>query len=78
MVAPADVYGAAMEEAGRFANGPTLAYAAAKRALAASDLPLPAGLDVEREVFVPLFATRDQEEGMRAFLDKRDPEFEGR
>jgi enoyl-CoA hydratase len=35
-------------------------------------------LRVEREAFVALFATRDQEEGMRAFLDKREPRFEGR
>jgi len=27
---------------------------------------------------VGLFDTRDQEEGMRAFLEKRDPMFEGR
>jgi enoyl-CoA hydratase/carnithine racemase len=79
VVLPEDVYGAAREEAHRYASGPTRAYAAAKRALAAaSDLPLPEGLELEREVFVPLFATRDQEEGMRAFLEKRDPEFEGR
>jgi enoyl-CoA hydratase/carnithine racemase len=68
-----------MEEAARFARGPTRAYAAAKRALAAAaDLPLERGLEVERELFVPLFATRDQKEGMRAFLDKREPGFEGR
>jgi enoyl-CoA hydratase len=35
-------------------------------------------LGVEREAFVALFETRDQEEGMRAFLDKREPRFEGR
>jgi enoyl-CoA hydratase/carnithine racemase len=79
-VAPAGgAYPRALEEARRLAGGPTLAYAAAKRALAAAgDLPLERGLEVEREVFVPLFATRDQEEGMRAFLERREPRFEGR
>ena len=61
-----------------FAAGPMNAYAAAKRALAAADRPLAEGLAVEREAFVPLFATRDQEEGMRAFLEKREPRFGGR
>jgi enoyl-CoA hydratase/carnithine racemase len=73
-----DVRALALEHATAFANGPTLAYAAAKRALAASDGLLDQGLAVEREAFAPLFATRDQKEGMRAFLDKREPEFEGR
>jgi enoyl-CoA hydratase/carnithine racemase len=73
-----DVRALALEHATAFANGPTLAYAAAKRALAASDGLLEQGLAVEREAFAPLFATRDQKEGMRAFLDKREPEFEGR
>jgi len=79
-LAPAgDAYVAAYRRASQFAQGPTLAYAAAKRAIAAAgDGGLARGLDVEREVFVPLFGTRDQEEGMRAFLEKRDPNFEGR
>ena len=79
VVAPGDLYAEALAEARRFAGGPTLAYAAAKRALsAAGDGELERGLRVERDAFVPLFATRDQEEGMRAFLEKRDPNFEGR
>ena len=73
-----DVYALAVEHATAFAKGPSLAYAAAKRALAASDRPIEQGLAVEREAFVALFATRDQQEGMRAFLDKREPKFEGR
>ena len=73
-----DVHALAIEHATAFASGPTRAYAAAKRALAASDRPLEQGLAVEREAFVQLFATRDQKEGMRAFLDKREPGFEGR
>jgi enoyl-CoA hydratase len=32
---------------------------------------------VERRNFVLLFDTQDQEEGMRAFLDKREPKFRG-
>jgi enoyl-CoA hydratase/carnithine racemase len=76
---PGGAYAEALEHARRFAAGPTLAYAAAKRALAAAaELDIAAGLEVEREVFVPLFATRDQKEGMRAFLEKREPRFEGR
>ena len=73
-----DVYALAVEHATAFAKGPSLAYAAAKRAMAAADRPLEEGLRVERESFVALFASRDQEEGMRAFLDKREPKFEGR
>ncbi|HKE54897.1 MAG TPA: enoyl-CoA hydratase-related protein [Actinomycetota bacterium] len=73
-----DVYAVAMEQAATFAKGPSLAYAAAKRALAASGLALEHGLAVERAEFAPLFATRDQKEGMRAFLDRREAEFEGR
>lgn len=74
-----EVYSGALNAAREYATGPTRAYAAAKRALAvALDAELARGLDVEREAFVPLFGTRDQKEGMRAFLDKRDPEFEGR
>jgi enoyl-CoA hydratase/carnithine racemase len=75
---PADVLGLATHVARSYVEGPPLAYAAAKRALAAVDRPLEEGLRVEREAFVALFATRDQEEGMRAFLDKREPRFEGR
>ena len=78
VVRKGEAYPAALERARAFANGPTLAYAAAKRALAAAGGDLATGLEVEREVFVPLFETHDQEEGMRAFLDKRDPNFQGR
>jgi enoyl-CoA hydratase/carnithine racemase len=79
-VAPAaEVLEQATGEARRFAEGPTLAYAAAKRALAAAaEGDLAHGLEAERAAFLPLFATADQEEGMRAFLEKRAPSFEGR
>jgi len=40
--------------------------------------PLEAALMLERKAFQLQFATRDQKEGMRAFLEKRKPKFEGR
>jgi enoyl-CoA hydratase/carnithine racemase len=74
-----DPFAAAFEQAARFAQGPTRALAAAKEALNAADLgDLRKGLGVERDVFVELFDTYDQREGMQAFLEKRDPTFEGR
>ena len=45
---------------------------------AAEELPLSAGLAAERSAFFDLFATEDQREGMRAFMDKRSPVWTGR
>ncbi len=76
---PAAVYATALREAARWAEGPTRALGAAKTAVnAAAELDQDRGLRVEHDAFVRLFETRDQEEGMRAFLDKREPRFEGR
>jgi enoyl-CoA hydratase len=44
----------------------------------ALETPLAEGLAVERKNFYFLFATEDQKEGMRAFLEKRRGEFKGR
>ncbi|HYF57949.1 MAG TPA: enoyl-CoA hydratase [Burkholderiaceae bacterium] len=41
----------------------------------AYEAPLSEGLLFERRVFHSLFATQDQKEGMRAFLEKRPPSF---
>ena len=76
---PAEVYATAVEEARRWASGPTRALGAAKAAVNASmQGDQASGLRVEHDVFVPLFDTQDQKEGMRAFLEKREPGFKGR
>jgi enoyl-CoA hydratase len=58
---------------------PPLALKLAKESvLKAFETTLSEGLEYERKLFYMLFATQDQKEGMRAFLDKRPPAYEGR
>jgi len=46
--------------------------------LAGADAPLETALMLERKALQLLFATKDKSEGMRAFLEKRRPSYEGR
>jgi enoyl-CoA hydratase len=46
--------------------------------LKAFDSSLSEGLDFERKVFYMLFATEDQKEGMKAFVEKRKAEYKGK
>ncbi|PHQ40774.1 enoyl-CoA hydratase [Halorubrum sp. C191] len=63
--------------AGELAAKPTTALRAAKEALnAAGEGSAATGLALERRAWAGLFGTHDQREGMTAFLEKRDPEFE--
>ncbi len=47
-------------------------------ALLAEDVPLNAGLMLERKSFQMLFSSEDQKEGMQAFIEKRKPNYQGR
>ena len=62
----------------KIAEKSPIALGAAKKAvLAALDSGLTYGLQKERQLFYQLFDTADQKEGMKAFMEKRKPEFRG-
>jgi enoyl-CoA hydratase/carnithine racemase len=76
VVPSGEVLEAAVREARIFAGGPRGALAAAKEAIqAAIRTPGPAGIAREKELFIGLFGSHDQREGMRAFIEKRPPAF---
>jgi enoyl-CoA hydratase len=78
VVSDADVFATAMNIATKIAALPPLAITQIKEAvLFGQDASLDAALAIERKAFQLLFSTSDQKEGMRAFLEKRKPEFCG-
>jgi enoyl-CoA hydratase/carnithine racemase len=69
----------AVELARMVAERPPIAARLAKQAvLAAEETGLSAGLDHERRLYELAMATEDRVEGMRAFLEKREPRFQGK
>jgi enoyl-CoA hydratase/carnithine racemase len=71
--------GKALELAGRMARWSPVALRLAKQAVSAAfEMPLRAGLAYEKELFLAAFGSEDGMEGVRAFVEKRKPEFKGR
>ena len=67
------------ELAGKMAGNAPLALELGKEAIKASSrLGLEDGLDYEANLFVQLFSSRDKDEGIDAFFEEREPEWEGR
>jgi enoyl-CoA hydratase/carnithine racemase len=70
VVAPDDVYARARAWAAQFVGGAGRALAAAKAAIDGGlDGDLGSGLKLESHLFAALFATEDQQTGMRSFLE---------
>ncbi len=79
-VVPVEYY---LEEAKNLAkeiaSKPPIALRLAKEAVLKSfDTTIEGGLEYERKNFYLLFSTEDQKEGMKAFVEKRKPEWKGK
>jgi enoyl-CoA hydratase len=79
VVAPEELDARVMDTANQIAEKSPIALQAAKEAVkTAARANLREGLDREVDLFALCFASEDKEEGVRAFLEKRKPEFTGR
>ncbi|MEA2626683.1 MAG: hypothetical protein QOD06_2728 [Candidatus Binatota bacterium] len=79
VVAADDVLEAARAIAAQAATLPPLALRSGKLMIHSGAYGgLERGIEAERQAMAFLFATEDRREGMRAFLEKRPPHFEGR
>ena len=79
VVPAANLMDEAMKVAETIAGMSLPSVLAAKEAVnRAFETPLAEGVLFERRVFHSLFATEDQKEGMRAFVEKRKPEWKNR
>jgi enoyl-CoA hydratase len=79
VVAPEQLEAKTMEIAGKIAEMSPIAVQMAKKSVKnAARLGLQAGLEAETDLFILCFTSEDKEEGIRAFMEKRKPVFQGR
>lgn len=79
VVPAAELIGEALELAGRIArNAPLAVQAARAAARAGAAMPLTGALALEQLYAEPLRQSEDAQEGLRAFAERREPQFEGR
>ncbi len=79
VVAKADLTERADEIAGRIAErGPIAVQYAKEAVLRGAEMPLDQALRYETDLTMILQTTEDRAEGVRAFLEKRQPKFKGK
>jgi enoyl-CoA hydratase/carnithine racemase len=79
LVPAADLLDRAVARARSYAAGPSLAVGMIKlAAVQGYGRPLEQGLAIEREALIRLFKSDDAKEGVRAFVEKRKPDYKGR
>lgn len=79
VVPPEELMEEAMALAGRILKNAPLAVQFSNRAIKSGlETDLDTGIGLEAELFAQCFSTEDQKEGMKAFLEKRKPFFQGR
>jgi enoyl-CoA hydratase len=79
VVPKAQLWDETMKIAKELCERPPLALAAVKMAVnVGGEMDLYKGIDFALEEFLLLFASEDQKEGMKAFLEKRKPVWKGR
>lgn len=79
-VVPPEFY---LEEARKVAleiasKSPVATQLAKEAVLGAFETSLSGGIQLERRLFYMAFASQDQKEGMQAFVEKRQPQFQGK
>jgi len=78
-VPAAELQAIAVERARSYAEGPSYAVGQIKlAAVRGYGRPLAEGLDIEHEALIRIFKSEDAREGVKAFVEKRKPEFKGR
>lgn len=78
VIEPDEVVSVAMADAATWAEGPTRAYWAVKKAMGDGyGHSLEAALEIERDAFDEVFSTADAKTGILAFLNKERPGFSG-